>query len=83
MALPTQGLTLPHESERTTKDTKSTKEWNELSNCVIGSAIEVSRFLNPGISESANVPLRVHQHKGGIQLHIWDPFVLFVSFVVI
>jgi hypothetical protein len=69
--------------EGTTKDTKCTKEQNELSNCLIGRAIEVSRCLRPGLSESAYEPLQAHQHKGGIQRFIWDPFVLFVSFVVI
>jgi sulfatase maturation enzyme AslB (radical SAM superfamily) len=30
---------IPHKSEGTTKDTKSTKEWNKLSNCMIKRAI--------------------------------------------
>ena len=38
----------------TTKDTKSTKmEFDELSNRVIGRAIEVHRHLGPGLLESA------------------------------
>jgi hypothetical protein len=69
LALPNSDLIILHKSEGTTKNTK---EWDELSNCVIGRAIEVSRCLGPALSDSAYKPLQTHQHKGGIQRFILE-----------
>ena len=52
----------------TTKDTKSTKggkcmEFDELSNRVIGCAIEVHRVLGPGLLESTYEQCLAHDMK--------------------
>ena len=54
---PTYGIDNP-----TTKDTKSTKmEFEDLSNRLIGCAIEVYRHLGPGLFESAYEQCLAHE----------------------
>jgi GxxExxY protein len=56
------GHRLPNLVKATTKDTKSTKmEFDELSNRVIGCAIEVHRHLGPGLLESAYEQCLAHE----------------------
>ena len=43
------------------KDTKNTKRSDELSNLIIGSAIEVHRILGPGLLESAYEECLCHE----------------------
>ncbi len=61
----------------TTKDTKSTKmEFDDLSNRVIGCAIEVHRHLGPGLLESAYEQCLAHElsrNNIGFQLQLAQP----------
>ena len=63
-------------------------EFDELSNRMIGCAIEVHRYLGPGLLESTYEPCLAHEpSRNGtcFQLQLTscsDFFVLFVSFVV-
>jgi GxxExxY protein len=64
-------------------------EFDELSNKVIGCALEVHRELGPGLLESTYEQCLAHELKlNGISFELQHPlpveypFVLFVSFVV-
>lgn len=59
----------------TTKDAKSTKmEFDELSNRVIGCAIEVHRVLCPGLLESTDEQCLAHElSRHGITFHVQYP----------
>ena len=60
-----------HGKTATTKDTKSTKmEFDELSNRVIGCAIEVHRHLRPGLLESTYEQCLAHElRRNSIAFH--------------
>jgi GxxExxY protein len=59
----------------TTKDTKSTKvDFEELSNRVIGCAIEVHRHLGPGLLESTYEQCLAHElNRNGTAYHVQYP----------
>ena len=58
-------------------------EFDELSNRVIGCAIEVHRELGPGLLESTYEQCFAHElNLGESSVLSYDSFVLFVSFVV-
>ena len=59
----------------TTKDTKSTKrEFDELSNRVIGCAIEVHRHLGPGLLESTYEQCLAHElRRNAIAFQLQHP----------
>jgi|GEM_PF-213576 len=71
------GSLAPIDPTLTTKDTKSAKmEFEDLSNRVIGSAIEVHRHLGPGLLESAYEQCLAHElsrNRIAFQLQVAQP----------